>query len=77
MVLQPLGCLVIEFLIDNFDALFQYEYTKTMEENLDVIAKGEKYGTNYVVNVSNKSRNFRKGLSKNVSLFQSTMHTLI
>lgn len=42
MVLQPLGCLVIEFLIDHFDALFQYEYTKTMEETLDVIAKGGK-----------------------------------
>lgn len=42
MVLQPLGSLVIEFLIDHFDAMFQYEYTKTMEQCLDKIAKGEK-----------------------------------
>ena len=41
MVLQPLGKLVIEFLIENFDALFQYEYTKDMEHSLDLIAKGE------------------------------------
>ena len=42
LVLQPLGMLVIEFLIANFDALFQYEYTKEMEAMLDMIAKGEK-----------------------------------
>tara|TARA_B100000902_G_scaffold397102_1_gene459906 strand:+ start:6236 stop:8593 length:2358 start_codon:yes stop_codon:yes gene_type:complete len=42
LVLQPLGTLVIEFLIDHFDTMFQYEYTKNMEAMLDVIAKGEK-----------------------------------
>ena len=42
MVLQPTGKLVIQFLIDNFDALFKYEYTKDMEHRLDLIAKGEK-----------------------------------
>lgn len=42
MVLQPLGKMVIEFLIDNFDKMFQYEYTKDMEIHLDNIAKGEK-----------------------------------
>jgi len=41
LVIQPLGVLVIEFLIENFDNLFQYEYTKTMEDTLDKIAKGE------------------------------------
>jgi DNA topoisomerase-1 len=42
MVLQPLGSLVLEFLIAHFDAMFQYEYTKDMEQCLDRIAKGEK-----------------------------------
>jgi DNA topoisomerase-1 len=42
MVLQPLGLLVVEFLIDKFDTLFQYDYTKDMEHSLDMIAKGEK-----------------------------------
>lgn len=42
LVIQPVGILVIEFLIRHFDSLFQYEYTKQMEDTLDVIAKGNK-----------------------------------
>ncbi len=42
LVIQPLGILVLEFLIQHFDKLFDYEYTKNMETNLDVIAKGDK-----------------------------------
>ena len=42
LVIQPLGILVIEFLITQFDELFQYDYTKNMEDSLDIIAKGEK-----------------------------------
>jgi DNA topoisomerase-1 len=41
LVIQPLGLLVIEFLIDNFNTLFHYEYTKSMEDTLDKIAKGD------------------------------------
>ena len=42
LVLQPIGKIVIEFLIDNFNNLFVYEYTKNMETQLDNISKGEK-----------------------------------
>ena len=42
LVIQPVGTLVIEFLIDNFDDMFNYEYTKSMEDMLDLIAKGNK-----------------------------------
>jgi DNA topoisomerase I len=42
LVIQPLGILVIEFLIKHYDDLFQYEYTKSMEDTLDLIAKGNK-----------------------------------
>ena len=42
LVIQPLGIMVLEFLTTHFDELFQYEYTKAMEDNLDVIAKGGK-----------------------------------
>ena len=42
LVIQPLGILVIEFLITHFDDLFQYEYTKDMEDTLDMIANGNK-----------------------------------
>ena len=42
LVIQPLGVMVIEFLISQFDELFNYEYTKSMEDTLDIIAKGDK-----------------------------------
>ena len=42
LVLQPIGQIVIEFLIQNFNNLFVYEYTKKMETQLDNISKGEK-----------------------------------
>jgi DNA topoisomerase-1 len=42
LVLQPLGVLVLEFLIQHFEKLFDYEYTKNMELDLDNIAKGNK-----------------------------------
>jgi len=40
LVIQPIGILVLEFLIQNYDNLFNYEYTKNMENSLDDIAKG-------------------------------------
>jgi len=42
LVLQPLGAIVIEFLIKNFNELFEYDYTKKMEDELDIIEKGNK-----------------------------------
>lgn len=41
LVITPTGILVIEFLINNFNELFDYGYTKNMENYLDKIAKGE------------------------------------
>tara|TARA_Y100000389_G_scaffold186794_1_gene207544 strand:+ start:868 stop:3162 length:2295 start_codon:yes stop_codon:yes gene_type:complete len=41
LIIQPIGIKVIEFLIEHFNSLFIYEYTKNMENNLDLIAKGE------------------------------------
>lgn len=40
LVINPLGKIVIEFLINNFDNIFNYDYTKQMEEKLDEINKG-------------------------------------
>ncbi len=41
MVIQPTGTIVLEFLLKHFDKLFQYDYTKKMEDDLDLIAKGD------------------------------------
>ena len=42
LVIQPVGILVLEFLLRYFDKLFDYTYTKSMEMDLDIIAKGNK-----------------------------------
>lgn len=41
LVIQPLGVIVIEFLINHFDNFFNYDYTKQMEDELDRIANDE------------------------------------
>ena len=42
LVITQTGIFVIEFLIENFDRLFEYGYTKLMEDDLDKIAHGGK-----------------------------------
>lgn len=42
IVLQPIGKIVIEFLIDNYEDIFNYEYTDKMEKELDNIENGKK-----------------------------------
>jgi len=40
LVLQPVGLLTIEFLTQHFENIFEYGYTKNMEDKLDDVAKG-------------------------------------
>lgn len=42
LVIQPLGIIVMEFLGSHFIDIFNYDYTKNMEDDLDKISKGEK-----------------------------------
>jgi DNA topoisomerase-1 len=44
LVIQPLGILVLEFLEKHFMDLFNYDYTRRMEDALDNIAKGKASG---------------------------------
>ena len=41
LVIDPMGSVVIEFLMKHFDSLFSYDYTKRMEERLDLVASGK------------------------------------
>ena len=41
LVIQPLGIIVIEFLLEKFDMFFNYEYTREMENTLDKISNGQ------------------------------------
>ena len=42
LVIQQKGKVVIEFLMEHFRDFFEYDYTRNMEDELDLIAKGEK-----------------------------------
>lgn len=42
LVLQELGKIVVEFLIQYYDNLFNYEYTSNMENQLDLVSQGQK-----------------------------------
>ena len=45
LVIQPLGLMVMNYLDENIDELFEYEYTKKMEIELDKICSGENVWT--------------------------------
>jgi DNA topoisomerase-1 len=40
LLIQPIGIITIEFLINYFESMFSYEYTKQMEDKLDTISMG-------------------------------------
>lgn len=42
LVVQPIGIIVLEFLMTHFNELFNYDYTRSMESDLDQISKGLK-----------------------------------
>jgi len=42
LVIKPIGIMVLEYLTTHFNDLFEYDYTKHMEEQLDEIAHGNK-----------------------------------
>ena len=42
LIIQPVGIIVLEFILNIYDELFRYEYTKKMEEELDAISTNDK-----------------------------------
>ena len=42
LVIQSIGIIVIEFLLKTYNNIFDYDYTKNMEDILDLISKGER-----------------------------------
>jgi DNA topoisomerase-1 len=41
LVIQSVGVLVLEFLLEHFSTMFSYDYTKRMEDDLDKISNGQ------------------------------------
>lgn len=42
LVIQPLGIIVIEYLLEKFESFFNYDFTREMEDELDQVANGGK-----------------------------------
>jgi len=78
--IEPIGIIVIEFLNKYFDNLFNYEYTKKMEDYLDTISEG-KYSLkklcdsckneldNSISCITNKT-NMATNMNTNITTFQ-------
>jgi DNA topoisomerase-1 len=65
LVLQPVGLLTIEFLITHFQKMFEYEYTKCMEDTLDDITTGkEKDWSNICKLCYNEIKELAKPMAK-------------
>ena len=68
LIITNLGILTIEFLSNNFDNIFSYDYTKEMEKELDEIANGKNKNWSSLCNscdtdIKNKSKTI-KNISK-------------
>lgn len=65
LVIQPVGILTVEFLIEHFNSLFEYKYTKTMEDKLDNISGGiDIEWTNVCRNCYNEIKELSKPVAK-------------
>jgi DNA topoisomerase-1 len=41
LVITPVGVLALEFLLKHFEPFFEYDYTKQMEDDLDLVVRGD------------------------------------
>ena len=64
LVITQLGIVVIEYLINNFNKLFNYEYTSLMENELDNIANGIKQYKDICQNCYNELENLIKPINE-------------
>jgi DNA topoisomerase I len=79
LVIEPLGIIVIEFLLSHFDNFFNYDYTKDMENALDLISNGNKTWTSLCDECNKELIYITKDLKdeKKFSLKLDETHTLI
>ena len=79
LVIEPLGIIVIEFLLTHFDNFFNYDYTKDMENALDLIANGKKIWSSLCEECNTELINITKDLKEEpkFSIPIDDIHTLI
>ena len=71
LVIQNVGLLTIEFLIQHFENMFSYTYTKSMEDELDKVSDGLEWST-----VCKQCYEEIKGLSKSISNLEKQVYKL-
>ena len=64
LVLQPIGTVTIEFLVENYNSLFSYEYTKLMEDKLDAITNDNTEWSSICRECYNEIKELSKPVSK-------------
>lgn len=64
LVIDPMGIVVIEFLMKHFNNLFSYDYTKQMEERLDQVASGKERWNNVCKDVYGEIQKMVKEVNK-------------
>jgi DNA topoisomerase-1 len=62
LVIQPIGILTIEFLMKYYNELFSYEYTKNMEDKLDIITNNDNDWSNICRECYNDIKNMTKSI---------------
>jgi len=79
LVITSLGIVIIEFLIKHFDTFFNYEYTKSMECELDLIANDKKEWSSVCVNCYDELMFITKELrnEKKFAIFIDKEHSII
>ena len=79
LVIQPIGIIVIEFLLKHFDSFFNYDYTRDMENELDLIATNKRLWTALCDNCFQTLISITKDLKEEpkFSLKIDDFHTLI
>jgi DNA topoisomerase-1 len=79
LVIQPIGIIVIEFLLTHFNCFFNYEYTKEMEDKLDLISNGQIIWNELCSECNNILTTITSSLTelKNFSVKIDADHTLI
>lgn len=79
LVIQPLGIIVLEFLLKYFNDIFDYSYTKNMEDELDKIASGDMIWNTLCKNCDTKINEYNKSIksfNKNIRIDDNHEYTI-
>lgn len=76
LVIQPVGITVIEFLTKYFDGVFSYNYTKNLEDKLDLVAKNTEHDRGEWYSVCEECNQNIKICSKPINDILKTKHKI-